>query len=209
MEDKFETSNKQLEDIYKQMKNIYEKLSHDNKDIKSYANKNSLWEQFLPAVLMMKNIELLNKEMEGLLKLLKETEIEAPKETVSHKEDHGKAILESKYKNIETENPGELAADIIKLRDQILIAKLSCNEMQKNMLNNLNEELGRILKSNGIDELPFEKAFNKELQAIVDVKITDIKELDNTVAEICRPGYRRNGKIIRAQEVVIYKCEML
>lgn len=211
MDGKFESSDKQLEDIYKQLESIHRKLSQDNCCIKSYPNKNSLWEQFLPAVLIMKNIELLNKQANDLLKQTssesqKETPNEVPKEN-SSKAGPEEIVPNSKFKESEDGSPGELAVDIIKLRDQILLAKLSCNDGKKSILNSLYEELGRILKTNGIEELDSQKVFNSEWNTVVDVKSTNIKEMDNTIADICRPGYKMGGKIIRAQEVVVYRYE--
>jgi molecular chaperone GrpE (heat shock protein) len=209
MNSNFEATNKHFAGIYEQLKDIYEKLSREKGDIKEYLKGNSLWEQIFPGVLLMKNIELINSQMQDLLNLthsLGRMEDDKVK-LIDSTEDEMQGSQEE-YDNLQnTEN--ELALDIIKLRDQIFIAKYSCSEKQQKILLSLYEELGRILKINGIEPLEEEKIFNSQYHIVIDTKVTDKIQLNNTIAETYRPGYKINGKILRAQEVVLYRYEPL
>jgi molecular chaperone GrpE (heat shock protein) len=50
--------------------------------------------------------------------------------------------------------------------------------------------------------------FDPSLQKVVSIKITPEDELDGTVADVLRAGYRRDdGRVFRPQEVVLYRKE--
>lgn len=119
-------------------------------------------------------------------------------------ESKGDKVEINPEKNNENMSPEPLALDIIKLRDQLLVAKYSSDEKTLKFINSLYKETGRILNTYGIESLEEVGAFNSQYHTIVDTKETDNLELKDKIAESYRPGYRMNGKVIRSQEVVLY-----
>ncbi|QZY56859.1 nucleotide exchange factor GrpE [Crassaminicella profunda] len=103
------------------------------------------------------------------------------------------------------ENVTKLASDIIGLRDQILIFLSEADEREKRIVSSFYKELGRILERNGIKSLENTGEFNEAYQTIVGIRSTKVKALDNTVAEIFRPGYKLKDGYIRSQEIILYQ----
>lgn len=204
-----ETTNRQFEDIYEQLKAVYEKLSKERGEIKEYVNGNSMWGQILPAVLLMKNIELINSQMQDLLNLTHSLgKVEENNDTAANSyEDNTIPSVEENGDSNSEDKLSALALDIIKLRDQIFIAKYNCSDKQKKVLLSIYEELGRILKINGIEPLEEGNIFNSQYHTVIETKTTDKIQLNNTIAAIYRPGYRIKSKVLRTQEVVLYKYE--
>lgn len=212
----FDSINKQFEAIDEQLRDIYGKLSQEKEPIKEYIKGNSLWEKVLTGVLLIKNIELVNNQMKELLDLthslgaIEEDKTEGttnpmPDKIYNPSQEKLQTLEVEENKDISKYETSELALDIIKLRDQIFIANDSCTDKQQKMLTSLYEELGRILKINGIESLEESGVFNSQYHTVIDTKATNQIQLNNTIAETYRPGYKIKNKIIRAQEVVIYK----
>lgn len=210
VKESFEPANKQYEVIYDQLREVYSKLSQEKGQVKEYFKSNIIWEQVFPGVLLMKNIELINKHMKELLDMsfsLGKIEENHMEEISNSMENEIQQPSLEGEKKITNEEVSELALDIIKLRDQILIARYGYDDKRQRILASVYEELGRILKVNGIEPLEEKELFNSEYHIIIGTKVTNNIKLDNTIAEIYRPGYRTKNKILRAQEVVIYKYD--
>ncbi|MDP4089729.1 MAG: nucleotide exchange factor GrpE [Bacillota bacterium] len=215
MDDYLQDINSQLEDIDSKLLGVYTTLSHQKSSLKNSIKGKSLWEEIFPGVLIMKNIELLNQRLDEILKLTSslssfdrpeaESLTAAPSVSEPKTAAEPEAGQETSPAKLKAEGLDPLILDIIRLRDQLLIARYNCDENQQRILTSLYEELGRILRVNGVESLESEKIFNKQYHAVVEVKKTDRPELNNTIADTCRPGYRYKGEVIRAQEVILYR----
>lgn len=100
-----------------------------------------------------------------------------------------------------------LGLDVIKLRDQLLIAKFGAEDDTAKMITDIYNELGRLLYLNGIEPIEDAGAFNKNRHMVIDICYTENLSLNNTIAETFRPGYCTKHKVIRPQEVILYKCK--
>lgn len=94
--------------------------------------------------------------------------------------------------------------ETIELCDWILLARAEAIDDVKLILERILSRLRIILESNNITVLEEKGLFDSSLHKVVHVRPTDDPSLDNNIAEVVRPGYTMNGRMIRSQEVVIY-----
>jgi molecular chaperone GrpE (heat shock protein) len=177
-----------------------------------------LWDKVFPSIILKKNIEEINSQLNELLRITTKLQDDSLSDKrvineVNSNDDFmdlnitDQEILQEKVDTEEKQiirGPDELALDIIKLRDQLIIAKEYADENTKKNLNNIYKEIGRILDNHGIESIDEVGDFNCQYQTIVETRDTDNIDLKDRIAESYKPGYRMNGKIIRAQEIIIY-----
>jgi molecular chaperone GrpE len=102
--------------------------------------------------------------------------------------------------------------DIIVELDTLLInEKCTDNENERERLSNIIKSFYKMLKKWDVERLYSTenriKTFNPETDnAVMAIPTTD-KTLDNTICNIVKHGYRFRNKILRYEEVIIYKFE--
>lgn len=99
----------------------------------------------------------------------------------------------------------------ISLRDSILLKEGLCSGKEDEVSVQLHKLLSLLLKEtyslaekNDMEVIDLKGLYNSDLQVVTDIIPTDKKELQDTVAETFRPGYRYKDKLIRPQEVILY-----
>lgn len=95
-------------------------------------------------------------------------------------------------------------SETIELVDWLLLARSEANEAVKPILDRILSRLRTILESSDITVLEEKGLFDASLHKVVHVLPTNDPEIENTIAEVVRPGYAMNERIIRSQEVIIY-----
>jgi hypothetical protein len=104
--------------------------------------------------------------------------------------------------------PSNTAKELIKLRDNILLAITENTTGDVRMFQSLYRKLGKILEQEGVFTLEAMEKFNYEQQQVMETKPTDDANLDGLVSSTLRPGYLFDGKLIRPQEVIVYKLSI-
>lgn len=98
---------------------------------------------------------------------------------------------------------------LIAFRDSIVLRDgLASNGEQvdgNKLLTSLLKETARILEKNGVKPLEEKGDFDSSIQIVTDVVDTDKKELHDTVSHVFRAGYVFGNKMIRPQEVILYR----
>ena len=105
--------------------------------------------------------------------------------------------------------PSSTAKELIKLRDNILLAITENTTGDVRMFQSLYRKMGKILEEEGVFTLEAMEKFNYEQQQVMETKPTDDVNLDGLVSSTLRPGYLFDGKLIRPQEVIVYKLSDL
>ncbi|MBP1673660.1 MAG: GrpE [Bacteroidetes bacterium] len=101
--------------------------------------------------------------------------------------------------------------EIIHMRDNLCMKeemlKLDDNYQKSTswkLIQNLFRETENILNRMGITVINQTGTFENNKQMVTDTVSTDCEELDKTVAQTFREGYRTVDKLIRPQEVILY-----
>lgn len=97
------------------------------------------------------------------------------------------------------------AKELIKLRDWILLAKSSETGVAPEVIEELYRKVGQILEKEDVIELSERGPYDYNRQQVVDTRPTDDPEQNDMVYATVRPGYLFHGKLIRPQEVIIYR----
>ncbi|MCM0593836.1 MAG: nucleotide exchange factor GrpE [Gloeotrichia echinulata DEX184] len=100
--------------------------------------------------------------------------------------------------------PSNTAKELIKLRDNILLAITENTTGDVRMFQSLYRKIGKILEQEGVFTLEAMEKFNYEQQQIIETRPTEDTNLDCLVCSTIRPGYLFDGKLIRPQEVIVY-----
>jgi molecular chaperone GrpE len=100
--------------------------------------------------------------------------------------------------------------DIIVELDALLInEKCTDNEDERERLSNIIKSFYKMLKKWDVERLYSTdariKTFNSETDNAVMAIPTNDKTLDNTICNIVKHGYRFRNKILRYEEVIVYK----
>lgn len=98
---------------------------------------------------------------------------------------------------------------LITFRDGILmkegLAESQGEQKLQSMLASLMIETANILEKNQVIILDQKGVFDSSKQIVVDIVETTEEALQNTIAQVFRPGYSFEDEMIRPQEVVLYK----
>jgi molecular chaperone GrpE (heat shock protein) len=113
-------------------------------------------------------------------------------------------------KQVQPQGPSNRAKELIELRDRLLLAKPKEGRMviSAEVLDLFYQDVGELLAHEGITSLEETGGlYNQERQLIVDMQVTHNSAQDNVVCKTENPGYLFQGRLLRPQEVVIYKFE--
>lgn len=103
----------------------------------------------------------------------------------------------------------KLAEALVSYRDRILLrADLAREEADPRMMplfEGLSRECLLLLAQAGVEELPSMARFDPDSQLVVETRPTTDPEMADAVAAQHRPGYRFEGRLLRPQEVVLYR----
>ncbi len=100
--------------------------------------------------------------------------------------------------------------EIISLRDSILIRRswieenASENADAKRLVDTQLKDTRRLLEKMGVEIIDGSGRFDYRTHTAVGTVTTDSESLADCIAETVRPGYRYDGEMIRAQEVIVY-----
>jgi len=106
--------------------------------------------------------------------------------------------------------PSTTAKELIDLRDRFLLAKPKEGDMIINadVLDVFYHDLGAILTNEGITSLEEVGCpYNQERQHIIDTQVTHDPAQQSIVCKTESPGYLFNKRLIRPQEVILYKLQ--
>src|SRR6476469_9567508 len=96
------------------------------------------------------------------------------------------------------------AKQLIKLRDKVLMSMADGASPSPDLLDAIYREIGRVLEGEGVTPVEDDGAFDYNRHAIVETRQTDDPEQNNRICGTGRPGYAFEGKLVRAQEVVVF-----
>ena len=100
-------------------------------------------------------------------------------------------------------SPSPSADRLIRLRDTLLMRIRVDDDPATDVLRSVDKELGAILALEGIVTLDERGRFNPELQQALETWEAGSADEDDTVCETVRPGYKKDGVLLRPQEVVV------
>ena len=103
--------------------------------------------------------------------------------------------------------PSRTVEELIAVRDMALVAGDGDDAAAKAALAALDRKLGRILEGEGVRILDGDGAFDYRYQEVLDFRLTSDPEQDEAVCATVRPGYAIGERIIRPQQVVVYRLE--
>ena len=101
----------------------------------------------------------------------------------------------------------QTAAQLMKLRDKVLLSRSGDAPPTAELLDAIYRELGRALEAEGVTPVEDEGAFDYNRHAVVETRATDDPAKNNRICGTVRPGYLFVGRLVRAQEVVVYSFE--
>lgn len=106
----------------------------------------------------------------------------------------------------------DICLDIITEIDALLLnERHTDNEDERTRLNKIITSFYTMLKKYGVepmyDLLKRDMYFNPETDNAVTSIPTDDKILDNSIADIIKKGYRYKDKVLRYEDVIVYKFE--
>jgi len=96
------------------------------------------------------------------------------------------------------------------IRDLILIHDLLPSRNRaasSNLVVSIRESILELLSRYGVESFQASEHFDSKLQRCVSRKLTNTPSDDNTVAERIRVGFRRNDKVFRYEEVVVWRYD--
>ena len=100
------------------------------------------------------------------------------------------------------------AADrLIKLRDKVFMAMSGDAPPTAELVEAIYRELGRALEAVGVTPVEDDGGFDHARHAIVETRPTAEPADENRICGTVRPGYLFDGRLLRAQEVVVYSLE--
>lgn len=100
--------------------------------------------------------------------------------------------------------PSEVAKDLIRLRDWVLLAKSGGTAVEPAVLEEISRQLARVLAKEGITPLEEGGPYDYNRQSVAGVQPTDDPAQDDQVYSTVKPGYLFQGKLVRPQEVIVY-----
>lgn len=146
----------------------------------------------------------LNNEISALNKRYDETLIDfnnLKKEYLLKKEEDEEHL---EYNNKE-ENGLDMVNEIISLRDKLVIIKRTSEASNHEIFDGLYKELGDILTKSGVEILEDKSIRDDSYQRIISVVDTPDENLNEKIFDNFRCGYKYRGRLIRPQEVILYK----
>jgi molecular chaperone GrpE (heat shock protein) len=100
------------------------------------------------------------------------------------------------------DNP--ILIEIIRLQDRV--EESLADEPEHSFILSVRDELSEILARHGVVEIvPTENRFDPRTQRALSARDTPEEDKHKSVAEIKRKGYERNGQVLRAAEVIVYR----
>jgi molecular chaperone GrpE (heat shock protein) len=200
-------------------KNVFMNMQAMNEDIKKAIQKHE--EIRLDAWSLKDELKEAEAENEALKKQLKEAEhqleklqnLEAQNIGLNTKIDELQTAFEKCTKDLRSsENRAkDITESLVSFRDSIILKEGLCAENKEEssvqlhkLLTVLLKETAGIFEKNDIEILDQKGTYDSSIQIVTDVKPTKDKELQDTVAETFRPGYRYGDVLIRPQEVILY-----
>jgi len=93
---------------------------------------------------------------------------------------------------------------IIKLRDEIFLARSEENKNFQRFYTIIERQLDTILEIEGVTMIEKTGLFNYKIHKVVDIEITEDNAKNEQIYTTIRPGYLFNDKLIRPQEVIVY-----
>jgi molecular chaperone GrpE (heat shock protein) len=94
--------------------------------------------------------------------------------------------------------------EIIRLQDRV--EESLADEPKHSFILSVRDELSEILARHGVVEIAhFESRFDPRTQRALSARDTPEEAKHKSVAEIKRKGYERNGQVLRATEVIVYR----
>lgn len=103
----------------------------------------------------------------------------------------------------------DIIESLIAFRDSIVLRDGLASDGEKvdgnKLLTSLVKETARVFEKNGVKVLEEKGTFNSSIQKVTDVKDTNEKELQDIVADVFRAGYIFENKMIRPEEVILYR----
>ncbi|TVR74653.1 MAG: nucleotide exchange factor GrpE [Sphaerobacteraceae bacterium] len=101
------------------------------------------------------------------------------------------------------ELPGNLAKELIALRDSLMLNMLDETGEANEIARNVYDHLGKILVRDGVVPIEDTGAFDRERHRVIETISTDDPAHEQTIHRTLRSGYLVNGRIFRPQEVVV------
>jgi hypothetical protein len=101
--------------------------------------------------------------------------------------------------------PPQAVTELIALRDMVTAASESDGAAKA--LAAVGRKLGHVLEREGVRALEDEGEFDYRFQEIVDVRRTADPGQDERVCETIRPGYALGERVLRPQQVVVYRLD--
>jgi hypothetical protein len=100
--------------------------------------------------------------------------------------------------------PSPMVGPLIKLRDDVQGAAGSLDAMAGRAMLKVAAELAAIVALERVVTLDQDGPFDPRRQAAISGMVTEDPAQDQQVASTVRPGYERDGVLIRRQDVIVY-----
>ncbi len=104
------------------------------------------------------------------------------------------------------EKPSVTAAELIRLRDWVLLAKNQEKQeiTSPRVLEAIEQQLAEILATEGITTLEETGKFDYQKHRVVSTQPTDDPQQDEFIYATVRPGYLFKEQLLRPQDVIVY-----
>lgn len=96
---------------------------------------------------------------------------------------------------------------LMKLRDKVLLSISGDTPPSADLLDAVYRELGRALECESVTPVEDDGTFDYNRHSVVETRPTGDPEQNNRICGTVRPGYLFNGRLVRAQEVVVYSFD--
>jgi molecular chaperone GrpE (heat shock protein) len=99
------------------------------------------------------------------------------------------------------------ATQLIKLRDKVLLSRTDDAPPSPDLLDAIYRDLGRVLEAEGVTPIEDDGAFDYNRHTVIETRATSDPAQNNRICGTVRPGYLFDGRLVRAQEVVVFALE--
>jgi molecular chaperone GrpE (heat shock protein) len=103
--------------------------------------------------------------------------------------------------------PSPAVTELIAVRDMVLLAGAGDAAPTPEVLRALARKLARVLEQDGVRVLEGDGLFDDRLQEALETRPTSDPAQDERISHTIRPGYAIGGRVIRPQQVAVYRLE--
>ncbi len=96
---------------------------------------------------------------------------------------------------------------LMKLRDKVLLSMSGDSPPTADLLDAVYRELGRALEFEGVTPVEDDGTFDYNRHSVIETRATGDPAQNNRICGTVRPGYLFDGRLVRAQEVVVFSFD--